>query len=126
MDGRARELDLIAYRTVTNKDLEVVSAVLASCKKDMESLPNRAKNKKRLYHFTLLSIVDAPLVDVFYKGNSPTVTEIDGITHLSRYMVNRRELSALVHFVQASALPQYLKCLTESVAPSAESGFRAI
>ncbi|TIE58773.1 hypothetical protein DI041_13450 [Stenotrophomonas maltophilia] len=106
--------------------MEVVSAVLASCKKDMESLPNRAKNKKRLYHFTLLSIVDAPLVDVFYKGNSPTVTEIDGITHLSRYMVNRRELSALVHFVQASALPQYLKCLTESVAPSAESGFRAI
>ena len=82
MDGRARELDLIAYRAVTNKDLEVVSAVLASCKKDMESLPNRAKNKKRLYHFTLLSIVDAPLVDVFYKGNSPTVTEIDGITHL--------------------------------------------
>jgi hypothetical protein len=48
------------------------------------------------------------------------VTEIDGITHLSRYMVNRRELSALVHFVQASALPQYLKCLTESAAPSAE------
>ncbi|HHA2503112.1 TPA: hypothetical protein ACOENT_001328 [Stenotrophomonas maltophilia] len=241
VDGRARELDLIAYRTVTNKDLEVVSAVLASCKKDeartwaflteekprqdpnydwnpvhfwtdveplstylktedwrkdlfgslgdsyenlftakrsvfafqqlgvaqqnqpknnggakrsaavpqpivtapvtsrnddqifgsivsvmkaldheMESLPNRAKNKKRLYHFTLLSIVDAPLVDVFYKGNSPTVTEIDRITHLSRYMVNRRELSALVHFVQASALPQYLKCLTESAAPSAE------
>ncbi|TDV30798.1 hypothetical protein [Stenotrophomonas sp. CC22-02] len=241
VDGRARELDLIAYRTVTNGDLEVVSAVLASCKKDeartwaflteekprqdpnydwnpvhfwtdveplrtylktedwrkelygalggtyeglfaatksvfafqqlgvtqqnqgkrkggashdaavprpvvtapvtsqnddqifgsivsvmkaldheMESLPNRAKNKKRLYHFTLLSIVDAPLVDVFYKGNSPTVTEIDGITHLSRYMVNRRELSALVHFVQASALPQYLKCLTESTAPSAK------
>lgn len=34
VDGRARELDLIAYRAKKEKEIEVVSAVLISCKKD--------------------------------------------------------------------------------------------
>lgn len=37
VDGRARELDLIAYKVTSGKDIDVVTSVLISCKKDSEN-----------------------------------------------------------------------------------------
>ncbi|HEL3782352.1 TPA: hypothetical protein UM046_000082 [Stenotrophomonas maltophilia] len=107
----------------SQNDDQIFSSIVSVMKAldyEMESLSSRVKGKGRLYHFTLLSVVDAPLVEVFYGSGQPVVSEIDGITHLSRYLVNRRELSALVHFIQASALPQYLNCLSQSTVLSAK------
>lgn len=209
VDGRARELDLVAYRIHKSDDVEVVTAVLVSCKKDAETtwtfltkdrprhdpnfdwnpahywtdlqplqtylasvpwkdkyiealgelyvgafraerdvfafqqvstqsvvprndkaifdsiatlmkaldhevqaLPSRVKTRKRLYMFFLLSVVDAPLVDVRYTGLAAEAVEIERITYLCRYMVRKRELSALVHFVRSDRLGEYIKSLT--------------
>lgn len=210
VDGRARELDLVAYRIHKSDDVEVVTAVLVSCKKDAETtwafltkdrpkqdpnfdwdpahywtdlqplqtylsnvpwkdkyikalgelyadsfkaerdvfafqqissqsvvpkndkaifdsiatlmkaldhevqvLPNRVKTRKRLYMFFLLSVVDAPLVDVRYSGLEAKAVEIEKITYLCRYMVRKRELSALVHFVRSDRLGEYISSLTK-------------
>lgn len=210
VDGRARELDLVAYRSHKSGELEVVTAVLVSCKKDeettwtfltkekprhdpnfdwdpvhfwtdsqplqaylaseswkgtyiealgklyddsfraskdifafqqvaslkvapkndkaifnsivslmkaldheIEAVPARAKGKNRLYIFSLLSVVDAPMVDVSYAGEMPIATEVDKLTHLARYMVRKRDLSALVHFVRCDRLPQFVDALSK-------------
>lgn len=209
VDGRARELDLVAYRTGKSKELEVVTAVLVSCKKDdettwtfltkekprhdpnfdwdpvhywtdvqplqtylasdswkakyfkaigklyddfkatkdifafqqvashkvtprndkaifdsivslmkaldheVEAVPARAKGKKRLYIFSLLSVVDAPMVDVSYAGKKPVASEVDQLTHLARYMVRKTDLSALVHFVRSDKLSDFVGLLSQ-------------
>lgn len=210
VDGRARELDLVAYRTDKSKDLEVVTAVLVSCKKDeqttwtfltkdkpkhdpnfdwdpihywtdvqplqaylaseswkekylssagnlyeknfkantdifafqqidskkitaqndksiydsivslmkaldheVDAVPIRAKGRNRLYLFSLLSVVDAPMVKVNYSEKKPTAIEVEQMTHLARYMVKRRELSALIHFVRSDRLPQFIDSLSK-------------
>lgn len=210
VDGRARELDLVAYRAAKSKDLEVVTAVLVSCKKDeettwafmtkdkpkqdpnfdwdplhywtdvqplraylengswkenyikalgklyennfkaprdvfafqqiasqkpaprnnkaifdsiaslmkaldheIEALPTRAKGRKRFYTFFLLSVIDAPLVDVSYSGKKPVAAEVDRLTHLARYMVRKRDLSALIHFVRSDKLENFVGSLSK-------------
>lgn len=210
VDGRARELDLVAYRAEKSGELEVVTAVLVSCKKDEETtwafltkqkpkhdpnfdwdpvhywtdvqplqtylasdpwkneyikalgklhdksfravtdifafqqvsslkvssrndkaifdsiaslmkaldheiaaVPARAKGRKRLYVFSLLTVVDASMVDVNYSGKQPVATEVEHITHLARYMVRKRDLSALVHFVRSDKLSQFVSAMSK-------------
>lgn len=209
VDGRARELDLVAYRTSKSKELDVVTAVLVSCKKDnettwafltkdkpkhdpnfdwepvhywtdvqplqtylgsdswkekyikelgktydnfkatkdifafqqiaahkvapkndkaifdsivslmkaldheVEAVTSRAKGKKRIYIFSLLSVVDAAMVDVSYAGKKPVATEVEQLTHLARYMVRKRDLSALIHFVRSDKISQFVSALTQ-------------
>ena len=210
VDGRARELDLVAYRARVVNELEVISGVLISCKKDeshtwafmtkdkptydpnfdwnpihywtdvqplqeylatdgwkeaffsslgdnyrqnfvakrsvfafqqvsiggstsqndraifdsiatlmkaldheMQSLPIRVKNRKRLYVFHLVSVIDAPMVDVSYRGQEASPLEVDRITHLSRYMVRKRELTVLIHFIRSDQLQSFVDSLTD-------------
>jgi hypothetical protein len=210
VDGRARELDLVAYRADETKELSVITAILVSCKKDqdmtwafmtkdkpaidpnfdwdpvhywtdvqplatylassswkekylnsagkvygeslradknifafqqissskvtaqndkaifdsivtlmkaldheIESVPSRAKARKRLYTFWLLSVVDAPMVDVNYSDKEPVAIEVGRITHLARYMVRKRDLSALVHFVRSDKLHDFVTAMTK-------------
>lgn len=210
VDGKARELDLVAYRVAKSADLDVFTGVLVSCKKDAENtwafmskdkpphdpnvdwepahywtdleplasflsscewrkdyfrsnkqihnalfrdtknifatqlvspdgsapkndkpifdsitgllkaldhelaaLPNRAKRKKRLYLFSLVTVVEAPLVEVQYKGDSGKAVEVDRITHLARYMVSKRELSAHVHFIRSDKIGEFVGTLSD-------------
>ena len=205
VDGRARELDLVAYRTFKSRDLTVVYGVLVSCKKDAENtwtfltrdrpnsdpnfdwepihywtdvnplekylqsakwkgeflsraanagqtfaatrdvfafqqinsksvvpkndtaifnsittlmkgldhellvLPQRQKGKKRIYFFSLLSVVDAPLVEARYSGDNVEATEIEAMTYFARYMVRKREMSALVRFIRSDVLSDEIR-----------------
>ncbi|WP_169447781.1 hypothetical protein [Luteimonas mephitis] len=214
VDGRARELDLIAYKSFKHNDLTVVYSVLVSCKKDADNtwafltrdkpaydpnfdwnpihywtdinplerylqsekwkadflsrahgawsevaaardifafqqidskravpkndvaifnsittlmkgldyelvvLPKRQENKGRIYFFSLLSVVDAPLIEVKYSGNNAEASEVDAITYFARYLVRKRELSALLRFVRRDVLPVEIERL-DSLAMSA-------
>ena len=209
IDGRARELDLVAYKTFKADDLTVVYSVLVSCKKDAENtwafltrqkpshdpnfdwdsihywtdvnplekylqsenwkaeflsraktawqalapsrdvfafqqinskrvvpqndtavfnsittlmkgldyellaLPQRQKGKRRIYFFSLLSVVDAPLVEVCYSGDAVETQEVDAMTHFARYMVRKREMSALVRFARSDVLAREIDLLDE-------------
>ena len=209
VDGKARELDLVAYRVTKSDDLDVFTGVLVSCKKDAENtwafmskdkpphdpnvdwepvhywtdleplasflsscewrkdffhsnaaihkalfmdtrnvfatqlvspdgnaprndkpifesitglfkaldheltaLPSRAKGKKRIYLFSLATVVEAPLVDVRYNGKSGKAIEVDHLTHLARYMVRKRELSAHVHIVRSDTIKAFVGTLS--------------
>jgi len=115
-------MDSAGVVTPRNDD-QIFSSIVSVMKAldyEVDLLGTRVRNRKRLYHFSLISVVDAPLVEVAYAGRSTRVSEIDGITHLARYMVKKRELSALVHFISASSLPSYLECMTGAAAKTAK------
>lgn len=218
VDGQARELDLVAYRTLSSADVEVVTGVLVSCKKDeettwafltrkrpkldpnhdwdpvhywtdvqplqlylahspwkdayikalgenysnnlaasqdtfafqqvsigqkpapkndraifssivslmkaldheKESLASRMKGKKRIYVFSLLSVVDASMAEVNYSAKEAVAAETGRLTHLARYMVRKRDVAALIHFVRADELSGYLSALTRFADESAK------
>jgi len=79
---------------------------------EIEAVATRSKGKRRLYLFSLLSVVDAPMVDVSYARKKPNAVEVEQISHLARYMVRRRDLSALIHFVRSDKLPKFVGALS--------------
>lgn len=220
VDGRARELDLIAYKTFKRRGVTVVYGVLVSCKKDAENtwvfltrekppsdpnfdwepvhywtdvnplerylqsekwkgellsragsawddlaatrdvfafqqinsekvvpkndaaifssittlmkgldhelmaLPQRQKGKKRIYFFSLLSVVEAPIAEVCYSSPEVKAKEVEAMTYFARYMVRKREIPALMRFVRSDTLPteiQKIQKLAEAVSLCADS-----
>lgn len=90
-----------------------ISSLMKALDHELEALPSRMKGRRRLYNFLLVSVVDAPLVDVNYSGQKPVAKQVEKLTHLARYMVRRRELTALVHFTNDEHLPKYAESLTK-------------
>lgn len=86
---------------------------------EMESLSARAKGRKRVYMFSLLSVVDASMVEVSYADDPPVAKEIERLSHLARYMVRRRDSAALIHFVRADVLPNFIGSMTNVADASA-------
>lgn len=217
VDGKARELDLVAYRVIRAEDIEVVTVVLVSCKKDEQNtwafltrerptqdpnfdwepvhfwtdfeplasylddedwkpdflessqdirrrfynatsdvfafqlvsrdgkapkndapifdsmagllkaldfeigaLPNRVAGMKRLYLFSLMAVVDAPMVEVRYDKKGAKAKEVNRIVHLARYMVRKRALSAQVHYVRSDTIDSYIDLLHSVAAANAK------
>lgn len=91
---------------------ESITGLFKALDHELGALPNRAKGKHRLYLFTLLTVVEAPLVDVRYHGDSGEALEVDLLTYLARYMVRKRELSAHVHFVRSDKIKEFVGILS--------------
>ena len=53
------------------------------------------------------------MVEASYSGKVPVAAEVEQLTHLARYMVRKRELSALIHFVRSDKLPQFVQALSK-------------
>jgi hypothetical protein len=206
VDGRARELDLIAYKTFSTEECDYITAILVSCKKDAENswaLMSRTKPesdpnndwepvhfwtnvpylrlhlantawkdeyntkvtnstggflkaqrdifafqviapkpngavprndepifksleglfkaldyevtaldnrmaKPRVYQFNLAVLADCPLIEVDFDADEPVAREIGHAVHFARYMVKKRHLSALVHFVRRDRFAEFV------------------
>jgi hypothetical protein len=85
-----------------------ISGLLKALDSEMSALPNRARNKKRLYLFNLAVVVDAPLVDVKYNQGDVEVEPTSELLMLAQYMVSRRHLSAQVRFLQADRIKWFI------------------
>lgn len=101
--------------TSPNNDRPIFSSISGLFKAldhELAAIPTRQSGKKRLYVFTLLTIVEAPLVEVKYHGNIGEASEVALLTYLARYMVNKREFSAHVHFVRSDKLNMFVETLS--------------
>lgn len=229
VDGKARELDLIAYNVFTAKDVELVMAVLISCKKDDENLwafltrgkpskdPNHdwnpinhwtnyeplktylqsdtwkptyfskssgaarrlfsaerdvfarqqiSKNKispqndkamfesasglmkamvheinslprnpesKRMYIFVPAVVAETTFVDAAYEEDATSIKEIDSIAQLTNYIVGKKYVSAIIHFVRRDRISEFVQTCDETFSETKEKltkliseSFRAI
>ncbi|UWX04208.1 hypothetical protein H1235_02445 [Pseudoxanthomonas sp. NC8] len=108
---------LISSQTVSPKNdkpiFDSISSLLKALDHEMEVLPSRAKKRKRVYFFSLLSVVDAPLVDVDYSKGAAIAREVKKLTHFARYMVKKRDLSALIHFVRSDATDDFIRSMSD-------------
>jgi hypothetical protein len=83
---------------------DATTGLLKALDYELGALSHRAKQRKRLYVFTQIAVVDAPLVDVQYHGTEGTAIEVSRLLHVARYMVKKRELSAYIHFIRSDQL----------------------
>lgn len=81
-----------------------VTGLLKALDSEILALPDRMKDRKRIYLFSLAVLADAPLVEVRYAGEDCEVREIDELLALARYMVRQRHFNAQVHFVGADKI----------------------
>jgi hypothetical protein len=67
---------------------------------EMEALPIRRKTPS-VYQFNLVNLVDTQLVQLYFKDSGQRATEIDEEHYIARYIINKREMFARIHFVRA-------------------------
>ncbi len=70
-----------------------------------------APNRKRLYHYSLHTIFEAPMVDVQFADNEQQVRQADRITCFSRFMVRKQDTSASIHFASHEKINSWINDL---------------
>ncbi len=86
-----------------------VTGLLKALHYEKSTLPTRMAQRKRVYVFHLVVVVDGPMVDVRYEGKAPDVHDVCSILHLARYIVAGQQTTALVQFESAADLPGLVK-----------------
>ncbi|HEX7722462.1 MAG TPA: hypothetical protein VF397_09905 [Pyrinomonadaceae bacterium] len=67
---------------------------------EMEALPRRRKTPS-IYQFNLVNLVDTQLVQLYFKDSGQKATEIEEEHYVARYIINKRETFARIHFVRS-------------------------
>ncbi len=68
---------------------------------EIEALPRRRK-APAVYQFNLVNIVDTQLVRLFFNDSDQQATEVDEEHYIARYIINKRETFARIHFIRAN------------------------
>lgn len=108
--------DIFAYQLVSEdgrpqNDTPIfasVSGLMKALDHEINALAGRVKGRSRIYQFNLATVVDAPMVDVQYDAAEPSVSEIESLVYFARYMVRKREVSGLVHFIRHDRLQDFI------------------
>jgi hypothetical protein len=75
---------------------------------EMEALPRRRKTPS-VYQFNLVSLVDTQLVQLYFKDSGQRATEVDEEHYIARYIINKRETFARIHFVRSDKFEKYYR-----------------
>jgi hypothetical protein len=86
-----------------------ITSLMKAQSYEMSILENRQKEKKRVYQFNLISLIDSELVRVFFDEEKITATLVDSEDYLCRYILNKSEEIARIKFVSANAFPGMLE-----------------
>ena len=91
-------------------DKPIFSAVTSLMKAQAYELGALSGRKKDacIYQFNLISVVDAILARLMFRGNDISASQIDSEHYLARYIVKKRETSARIHFVHANSFESSL------------------
>lgn len=75
---------------------------------EMNALPER-KKVPCVFQFNLISIVDAELARVDFSDSNIDVHKVEEEVYVADYIINKKQTSAKIHFVQSSYFGKYLK-----------------
>lgn len=111
------EIDVFAFQEIsktnfTNQNDKNIFASITSLMKaqshEMGILEERQKNKKRVYQFNLISVIDSEIVRIFFDEESIAASIVDSEDYLCRYILNEKEEVARIKFVTAESFPKVL------------------
>lgn len=77
-----------------------ITALMKAQSYEMEALPRRRKTPS-VYQFNLVSLVDTQLIRLYFKDSGQRATEVDEEHYIARYIINKRETFARIHFVRS-------------------------
>jgi hypothetical protein len=86
-----------------------ITSLMKAQSYEMSILESRQKNKKRIYQFNLVSLIDSEMVRVFFDDDKITASSVESEDYLCRYILNKEEAIARIKFVTAEAFPEVIK-----------------
>ena len=111
------EVEVFAFQEMDKKsgkpqnDKPIFGAITSLMKAqayELAALPAR-KKVPSIYQFNLLSVVDADLIRLMFRGTDITSSPLSAEHYLARYIVRKREVFSRVRFICASAFESCLE-----------------
>ncbi|QKQ76725.1 hypothetical protein [Nostoc sp. TCL240-02] len=88
-----------------------ISSLMKAQSYEINSLPKRRIGEKLnyIYQFNLVSIIDSKLLRILFEEKNINTFEIDEDNYIARYIINKEQTIARVHFVKAEAFGDILE-----------------
>jgi len=76
---------------------------------ELSSLPKRKRKKDNfIYQFNLISIIDSELIRLHFEGDDITGCQIEQGHYIGRYIINKEETFARIHFIKEASFGNIL------------------
>lgn len=103
-----QEMDKVTGKAQNDKPIfSAVTSLMKAQAYELSTLPNR-KKAPAVYQFNLLSVVDADLIRLMFRGEKIESSELDTEHYLARYIVRKREAFSRIRFIKATAFSSSL------------------
>ncbi|MEE5104476.1 hypothetical protein V2J92_07995 [Pseudomonas alliivorans] len=86
-----------------------ITSLMKAQSYEMSILKERQKNKKRVYQFNLISIIESELVRILFQDEDVSAKMLDFEDYLCRYILNQKEDIARIKFITANAFPEVVQ-----------------
>ncbi|MEH2330678.1 hypothetical protein [Nostoc sp.] len=88
-----------------------VSSLMKAQSYEINSLPKRRKGEKLnyIYQFNLISIIDSKLIRILFEEKNINTIEIDEDNYIAKYIINKQQTVARVHFIKAEVFDNILE-----------------
>ncbi|MEH1903181.1 MAG: hypothetical protein V7L04_17650 [Nostoc sp.] len=88
-----------------------VSSLMKAQSYEINSLPKRRKGERLnyIYQFNLISIIDSKLIRILFEEKNINTIEIDEDNYIARYIINKQQTVARVHFIKAEVFSNILE-----------------
>lgn len=105
------ELDIFAFQEMNQvsgspqNDKAIFSSITSLMKAqayELRALPSR-KNNPCVYHFSLLSVVDAEMIRLTFDGAKPKASELRTEQYLASYIIEKKQEVSRIRFIGAPA-----------------------
>lgn len=118
------DLDVFAFQEMNQNsgapqnDKAIFSSITSLMKAqayELRALPGR-KNSPCVYHFSLLSVVDAEMIRLTFDGGKPEASDLRTEQYLASYIIEKKQEVSRIRFIKApafkSAISDYNKLHT--------------
>ncbi|WGV23598.1 hypothetical protein [Halotia branconii] len=88
-----------------------ISSLMKAQSYEINSLPKRRSSEKLnyIYQFNLISIIDSKLIRMLFDEEKIDTFEIDEDNYIARYIINKEQTIARIHFIKAKIFSDILE-----------------
>ncbi|SNT00447.1 MULTISPECIES: hypothetical protein [unclassified Pseudomonas] len=110
-------VDVFAFQEVNKtsgsvqNDKPIFSSITSLMKAqsyEMSLLESRHKDKKRVYQFNLISVIDSDLIQILFTEDGISSKSVTSEDYLCRYILNKEEAIARIKFTTADFFPKLI------------------
>jgi hypothetical protein len=123
------EIDVFAFQEMSKNNCTVqndknifssITSLMKAQSYEIGLLDDRQKNKKSVYQFNLVSVIDSEIIRIFFEDEFVKTSIVESEDYLCRYILNKKEEIARIKFVTANSFPKVLGDYSELHAKNRE------